>query len=63
MSNLEALHRRAKALNLHGLLAHWQEAAAGRHMPRVAHARPVRIGKGAENLLEAENLLDSGSLI
>jgi hypothetical protein len=28
MSNLEALHRRAKALNLHGLLAHWQEAAA-----------------------------------
>src|ERR1700686_2228985 len=28
MSNLEALHRRAKALNLHGLLAHWEEAAA-----------------------------------
>ena len=28
MSNLEALHRRAKALNLHGLLAHWGEAAA-----------------------------------
>jgi hypothetical protein len=28
MSNLEALHRRAKALNLHGLLAQWQEAAA-----------------------------------
>ena len=28
MSNLEALHRRAKALNLHGLLARWGEAAA-----------------------------------
>ena len=28
MSNLEALHVRAKALNLHGLLAHWGEAAA-----------------------------------
>ena len=28
MSNLEALHRRAKALNLNGLLAHWGEAAA-----------------------------------
>ncbi len=28
MSNLEVLHRRAKALNLHGLLAHWQEVAA-----------------------------------
>ena len=28
MSNLEALHLRAKALNLHGLLAHWEEAAA-----------------------------------
>src|SRR4051794_22609380 len=28
MSNLEALHLRAKTLNLHGLLAHWQEAAA-----------------------------------
>ena len=28
MSNLDALHVRAKALNLHGLLAHWVEAAA-----------------------------------
>src|SRR6202049_3730440 len=28
MSNLEALHMRAKALNLHGLLAHWTEATA-----------------------------------
>ena len=28
MSDLEALHVRAKALNLHGLLAHWGEAAA-----------------------------------
>jgi hypothetical protein len=28
MSNLEALHVRAKALNLHGLLAHRGEAAA-----------------------------------
>jgi hypothetical protein len=28
MSNHEALHRRAKALNLHGLLAHWEEAGA-----------------------------------
>ena len=26
MSNLDALHARAKALNLHGLLAHWSEA-------------------------------------
>ncbi len=30
MSNLEALHARAKALNLHGLLAHWTEAAAAK---------------------------------
>ena len=28
MSNLEALHVRAKALNLHGLLAHWAEVTA-----------------------------------
>jgi DNA replication protein DnaC len=28
MSNLEALHRRAEALNLHGVLAHWEEAGA-----------------------------------
>jgi DNA replication protein DnaC len=28
MTSLEALHARAKALNLHGLLAHWTEAAA-----------------------------------
>ncbi len=30
MSNLDALHARAKALNLHGLLAHWAEAAAAK---------------------------------
>jgi DNA replication protein DnaC len=30
MSNLGALHARAKALNLHGLLAHWAEAAAAK---------------------------------
>ena len=29
MSDLGALHARAKALNLHGLLAHWVEAIAG----------------------------------
>jgi DNA replication protein DnaC len=28
MSNLEVLHARAKALNLHGLLVHWAEASA-----------------------------------
>jgi DNA replication protein DnaC len=28
MSNLDALYARAKALNLHGLLAHWTEAIA-----------------------------------
>jgi DNA replication protein DnaC len=28
MNNLAALHARAEALHLHGLLAHWQEAAA-----------------------------------
>jgi DNA replication protein DnaC len=28
MTNLEALHLRAKALNLHGLMAHWPEAVA-----------------------------------
>src|SRR3984957_14209 len=28
MSNLDALHARAKALKLHGLLAHWTEVAA-----------------------------------
>jgi DNA replication protein DnaC len=28
MNSLDALHARAKALNLHGLLAHWPEAAA-----------------------------------
>jgi DNA replication protein DnaC len=27
MNSLEALHARAKALNLHGLLAHWSQAA------------------------------------
>jgi hypothetical protein len=33
MSNLEALHVRAKALNLHGLLAHWGK------LPRPAGLR------------------------
>lgn len=28
MNNLAALQARAEALHLHGLLAHWQEAAA-----------------------------------
>ena len=28
MKNLEGLHARAKALRLHGLLAHWSEAIA-----------------------------------
>jgi DNA replication protein DnaC len=28
-NNLEVLHARAKALRLHGLLAHWEEAIAG----------------------------------
>src|ERR1700674_3631803 len=54
MSNLEALHMRAKALNLHGLLAHWEEAAvagwagdpdrlggAGAHAPKPG-APPAR---------------------
>ena len=30
MSNFEALHPRAKALNLHGLLAHWAEVTAAK---------------------------------
>jgi hypothetical protein len=29
MSNLDALYARAKALQLHGLLAHWAETATG----------------------------------
>jgi hypothetical protein len=29
MKNPDALQARAKALHLHGLLAHWPEAAAG----------------------------------
>jgi len=28
MNNLDALHARAKALCLHGLLAHWHDATA-----------------------------------
>jgi len=28
MNNLDVLHARAKALGLHGLLAHWHDAAA-----------------------------------
>jgi hypothetical protein len=32
MNNLDALHARAKALCLHGLLAHWQR----RHRRRMA---------------------------
>lgn len=28
MNNLDALHARAKALGLHGLLAHWHDATA-----------------------------------
>ena len=30
MSNLDTLHARAKALNLHGVLAHWAEATAAK---------------------------------
>lgn len=35
MNNLEALHDRAKALNLHGLLAHWPQAAAADWLPSL----------------------------
>ena len=34
-NNLEALHGRAKALNLHGLLAHWSEVAAADWVPTL----------------------------
>jgi hypothetical protein len=35
MNNLEALHDRATALNLHDLLAHWPEAAAADWLPSL----------------------------
>ena len=52
MSDLDALHARAKALNLHGLLAHWSEVAArrlGRAAARLggAGARPPQPGAPA----------------
>jgi|SRR5215467_10579696 len=34
-NNLEALHGRAKALNLHGLLAHWSQVAAADWVPAL----------------------------
>src|SRR5262249_58769229 len=34
-TDLDALKLRAKALNLNGLLAHWQEAAAGGWLPSL----------------------------
>src|SRR5215467_1557791 len=34
-NNLEALHGRAKALNLHGLLAHWSQVAAADWVPTL----------------------------
>jgi hypothetical protein len=33
MNNLDALHARAKALGLHGLLAHWHDATAATCTP------------------------------
>ena len=35
MTNFEALHARAKALRLHGLLAHWEEAVASDWVQRL----------------------------
>jgi DNA replication protein DnaC len=35
MRNLEALHARAKALRLHGLLAHWTDAGAAEWVERL----------------------------
>lgn len=35
MPNLEALHARAKALHLHGLLAHWTDAGAAEWVERL----------------------------
>ena len=34
MKNPDTLQARAKALHLHGLLAHWSEAAEGRRIRR-----------------------------
>ena len=51
MSNLDPRNARAKALNLHGLLAHWQDAvAAGWAKPAVAknavkHSAPAALAK------------------
>src|SRR5271155_4774113 len=46
MKNLEGLHARAKALRLHGLLAHWSEAVAE---PALAKA-----GAWVEQILDWE---------
>jgi hypothetical protein len=35
MNNLDALHARAKALCLHGLLAHWHDATAAGWLPTL----------------------------
>ena len=46
MSNLDALYARAKALNLHGLLAHWTEAIAARWVETLPATGPPLAKKG-----------------
>src|SRR6266446_4745987 len=58
MSNLEALQVRAKALNLHGLLAHWGEAAAAGWLATLIDwEEQERTRRSLERRLRAAQLL------
>jgi len=57
MSNLDALYARAKALNLHGLLAHWTEAiAAGWVTTLVDWEEQERVRRSLERRLSSAHI-------
>jgi DNA replication protein DnaC len=56
-SNVESLHARAKALHLHGLLAHWPEAAAEDWVPKLVEwEEQERARRSLERRLQAAHI-------
>src|SRR5215467_3067924 len=56
-SNVESLHARAKALHLHGLLAHWPEATAEDWVPKLVEwEEQERARRSLERRLQAAHI-------
>ena len=57
MSDIESLHRRAKALQLHGLLAHWPEVAAAEWIaPLIDWEETERARRSLERRIKAARI-------